>query len=185
MYLIVGLGNPGKEYENTRHNTGFEVVDKIASNNDIEISMSKYNGKYGTGTIGDNKVILLEPQTYMNLSGECIKKFVDFYKLSSEQVIVVYDDVDIEVGKIRIRKEGGPGTHNGMKSTVHELQTEKFPRIRVGIGMPELNIDLMYHVLGKVRDDEKEKYMQGVKKAVKAVEETLKQGIDIAMNLYN
>ena len=185
MYLIVGLGNPGKEYENTRHNTGFEVVNKIASDHDIEISMSKFNGKYGTGTIGGNKVILLEPQTYMNLSGECIKKFVDFYKLSPEQVIVVYDDVDIEMGKIRIRKEGGPGTHNGMKSIVHELQTEKFPRIRVGIGMPELNLDLMYHVLGKVREDEKEKYMQGVEKAVKALEETLKQGIDIAMNLYN
>lgn len=185
MYLIVGLGNPGKEYENTRHNTGFEVVNQIASKCGIGINTSKFNGKYGTGTIEGNKVILLEPQTYMNLSGKCIKKFVDFYKLSTEQVIVIYDDVDIDMGKIRIRKEGGPGTHNGMKSIVHELQTEKFPRIRVGIGMPKLDMDLMYHVLGKVRDDEKDIYMEGIDKAVKAVEKALAQGIDIAMNLYN
>ena len=185
MYLIVGLGNPGKEYENTRHNTGFEVVNQIASKCGIKINTAKFNGKYGTGTIGGNKVILLEPQTYMNLSGECIKKFVDFYKLSPEEVIVIYDDVDIDIGKIRIRKEGGPGTHNGMKSIVHELQTDQFPRVRVGIGKPELNMDLMYHVLGKVRNDEKEKYMQGVVKAAKAIQEILNQGIDIAMNLYN
>ncbi len=185
MYIIVGLGNPGKEYENTRHNTGFEVLNQISKEYGIEINMSKFNGKYGAGTIKGSKVILLEPQTYMNLSGESIKKFVDFYKLPIEQVIVIYDDVDIDVGKIRIRKEGGPGTHNGMKSIVSELQTEKFPRIRVGIGKPKLNMDLMYHVLGKVRDDEKENYKEGIKRAVEAIEKTLEEGIDIAMNLYN
>jgi len=185
MYLIVGLGNPGKEYENTRHNTGFEVIDQIAKQYQIEIDISKFNGKYGTGIIEGKKVMLLKPQTYMNLSGESIKKFVDFYKLMPEQIIVIYDDIDVEVGKIRIRKEGGSGTHNGMKSIVNELNTRKFPRIRVGIGMPNTNIELMYHVLGKVKNEEKETYMEGIIRAVKSVEQILKNGIDTAMNLYN
>lgn len=185
MYLIVGLGNPGKEYENTRHNTGFKVINEMSNRYDIQISQSKFNGKYGTGIIEGNKVILLQPQTYMNLSGECVKKFVDFYRLNSEQLIIIYDDIDIEVGKIRIRKEGGAGTHNGMKSIVNELQTKKFPRVRVGIGMPEEKMDLMHHVLGKVQEEEKQTYQKGIETAAKAVEQILKQGIDSAMNLYN
>lgn len=185
MYLIVGLGNPGREYENTRHNTGFQVIHEMTKQYRIQVRGSKFNGKYGTGIIAGSKVMLLQPQTYMNLSGECIKKFVDFYQLDSKQLIVIYDDIDIELGKIRIRKEGGPGTHNGMKSIVNELHTKNFPRVRVGIGMPEENMDLMYHVLGKVHDTEKQVYRQGIEKAVKAVEKILTQGIDSAMNLYN
>ena len=116
MYLIVGLGNPEEEYSHTRHNMGFDVINKIAKEYEIEVTRTKFNGLYGSGIIEDEKVILLKPQTYMNLSGECIKPFLDFYKLSPENLIVIYDDIDTMPGTIRIRKKGGPGTHNGMKS---------------------------------------------------------------------
>lgn len=119
MYLIVGLGNPEKEYSNTRHNMGFNVINKIAKDCDIKISQSKFNGLYTVEHINGEKVILLKPQTYMNSSGECVIEFKNFYKIPSENIIVVYDDIDLEPGTIRIRKKGGPGTHNGMKSVVH------------------------------------------------------------------
>ena len=133
MYLIVGLGNPEEEYSNTRHNMGFDVINEIAKKNEIEINRNKYNALYGQGIINDEKVILLKPQTYMNLSGIAIKNFKNFYKIDSENIIIIHDDIDIEEGKIKLRKTGGPGTHNGMKSVIHELPENKFYRIRIGI----------------------------------------------------
>ena len=133
MYLIVGLGNPEKEYANTRHNVGFDTVNELAKRNEIEINRSKFNSLYGQGIIKNEKVIIVKPQTYMNLSGISVKNFRDFYKIDIDKIIIIHDDIDIEEGKIKLRKLGGPGTHNGMKSVVHELNSTEFPRIRIGI----------------------------------------------------
>ena len=160
MYLIVGLGNPEKEYENTRHNMGFNVINKIAKDCDIKISQSKFKGLYTTETINGQKVIFLKPQTYMNLSGESVIEFKNFYKIPNENIIVIYDDIDLEAGTIRIRKKGGPGTHNGMKSVVHSLQTENFVRIRVGIGKPLYKDDMINYVIGQIPNQEKEQRKQ-------------------------
>ena len=136
MYLIVGLGNPEEEYSNTRHNMGFNTINKLAKQYNIEINKSKFKSLYGNGIIEKERVILLKPQTYMNLSGTAIKEVMDFYKINKEELIIIYDDIDIEPGIIKIRKKGGPGTHNGMKSVVNEIKTQDFTRVRVGIGMP-------------------------------------------------
>jgi len=185
MYLIVGLGNPEEEYAKTRHNMGFEVINKLAKKYDINITKTKFKGLYGTGTIEEEKVILLKPQTYMNLSGESIIQFINFYKVLLENIIIIYDDIDTDIEKIKIRKKGGPGTHNGMKSVVQNLKTEEFIRVRVGIGMPKENIDLISYVIGHVSEDEYSKLKNGIEKAEKAVVEILKNGVDIAMNKYN
>ena len=181
MYLIVGLGNPEPEYSKTRHN----VINKLSKKFNIEVQKEKYNSLYGTGIIEDEKVILLKPQTYMNLSGEAVKPFMDFYKVKPENIIVIYDDIDIETGTIKIRKKGGAGTHNGMKSVVHELNTEEFPRIRVGTGSKEKIFNLINYVITRVDDDEYAKLENGIVKAAQAVEEILKIGIDNAMNKLN
>ena len=185
MYLIVGLGNPEKEYGNTRHNMGFDTINEIAKNNNIDINKNKFKGLYETANIQNQKVILLKPQTYMNLSGESVKEIVDFYNIQPQNNIIIYDDIDIEKKKIKIRKKGGAGSHNGMKSVVQELGTTDFARIRVGIGQPEFKSDMINYVIGKVPKEEQEILHQGVKKAAEAVEEILKNGIDIAMNKFN
>lgn len=184
MYLIVGLGNPENEYSNTRHNMGFWTINEIAKKNNIEVNKSKFKGLLGTGIIQGKKVLLLKPQTYMNLSGESIREVIDFYQIEDE-IIVIYDDIDTEKGSIRIRKKGGPGSHNGMKSIVEKLHTTDFPRIRVGIGQPEFKNDMINYVIGKIPEEEQEILRQGANKAAMAVEEVLKNGIDIAMNKYN
>lgn len=185
MYLIVGLGNPEEEYARTRHNMGFDTINKIAKNNNIELNKTKFNGIYGTGEIEGEKVILLKPQTYMNLSGNAVRDFMRFYKISKENIIVIFDDLDIEPGTIKIRKKGGPGTHNGMKSVVHEIQTEDFARIRVGIGNPQYKNDLLNHILTRIPDDEYKILEQATENAAKAVNEIIKNGIDSAMNKCN
>lgn len=133
MFLIVGLGNPEKDYSNTRHNVGFDTINEISKKNEIEITREKFNGLYGQGSINGEKIILLKPQTFMNLSGLCVKKFKDFYKIDDNKVIVIHDDIDVEEGKIKIRKTGGAGTHNGMKSIVNELANKDFYRIKIGV----------------------------------------------------
>ena len=183
MYLIVGLGNPEKEYGNTRHNMGFDTINEIAKNNNIDINKNKFKGLYETLNLQNQKVILLKPQTYMNLSGESVREMVDFYNIEPQNIIVIYDDID--KGHIKIRKKGGAGSHNGMKSVVQELGTTDFARIRVGIGQPEFKSDMINYVIGKVPKEEQEILHQGVKKAAEAVEEILKNGIDIAMNKFN
>ncbi len=185
MYLIVGLGNPEEEYSKTRHNMGFDVINQIANKYEIEMARSKFNGIYGSGMIEGEKVILLKPQTFMNLSGQCIKPFVDFYKIPLENVLVIYDDMDVEVGKIKVRKKGGPGTHNGAKSVVHELLSEEFPRIRVGIGKPIDEYDAIDYVIGKLEDETYQQLEKGIDQAVNATIDYLKNGIDYAMNYYN
>ena len=133
MYLIVGLGNPEEEYSNTRHNMGFDTLNKLAKRNGIEINRNKYNSLYGQGIIKNEKVILVKPQTYMNLSGIAVKQFKDFYKIEGNKIVIVHDDIDIKEGTIKIRKTGGAGTHNGMKSVVQELGNKEFYRIRIGV----------------------------------------------------
>lgn len=185
MYLIVGLGNPEKEYSNTRHNMGFNVINKIAQNYKIDVTNNKNEGLFWMGEIEGEKVILLKPQTYMNESGKSVIKFKNFYKIPEENVIVIYDDIDLEPAKIRIRKKGSAGTHNGMKSVTHNLGTNNFPRVRVGIGSPMYKDDLINYVIGKISKEEADKLDEGVEKAKNAVIEIIKSGIDVAMNKYN
>ena len=185
MYLIVGLGNPENEYAHTRHNMGFDTINEIVKKNNITITKTKFKALYETGIIQSQKVILLKPQTYMNASGESIKEVYDFYNIKPEELIVIYDDIDIEKGKIKLRKKGGPGSHNGMKSVIQELGTTDFIRIRVGIGQPEFKSDMINYVIGKVPEEEQKILQEGTKKAAEAVEEILKNGIDIAMNKFN
>lgn len=185
MYLIVGLGNPEEEYARTRHNMGFDTINKIAEKHNIKVNKSKFNSLYGAGTINNEKVILLKPQTYMNLSGNAIRDFVNFYKIKEDKLIVIYDDLDVEPGTIKIRKKGGPGTHNGMKSVVHEIQTENFARVRVGIGQPKYKGDLLNYILTRIPDEEYKILDKSTSNAAEAIIEIIITGIDKAMNKYN
>lgn len=181
MYIIVGLGNPGKEYEKTRHNTGFMVIDEIANYMGIEVNKNKFKAKIGEGIIKGEKVILVKPQTYMNNSGESIIELIKYYKIDLDKLIVIYDDVDLDVGRIRIRKSGSAGTHNGMRSIVDYLDSTAFPRIRVGIGKNQVG-DLVNHVLGKFNSEEIEIMSESIDKASEAAKIIISEGIDIAMN---
>lgn len=183
MYLIVGLGNPEEDYSNTRHNMGFNTINKISKEYDIEVNKKKFKGLYGTGMIEGKKVILLKPQTFMNLSGESIKEVVDFYKIENDNIIVIYDDMDVDLGTIKIRKKGGSGSHNGMKSVVQYLGTD-FARIRVGIGRPEDN-DFIRYVIGPIPEEEQEILDKSTTAAKDAVVEIIKSGVDNAMNKFN
>ncbi len=185
MYLIVGLGNPEEDYSNTRHNMGFNVINKLSEKYDIEVKNKKHKGLVGKGIIENEKVILLKPQTFMNLSGESIRECMDFYKLQKEELIVIYDDIDIEPGEIKLRKQGGPGSHNGMKSVVQQLQTKEFSRVRIGIGSPEDKSDLIQYVIGGIEEEQIPLLEKGVDKATQATIEIIKSGIDIAMNKFN
>lgn len=186
MYLIVGLGNPESDYAKTRHNMGFNVINKLSEKYGIEVTKNKFNALYGQGIIEGEKVILVKPQTFMNLSGEAVIGFVNFFKIPEEDLIVIYDDFDTEPGKIRIRKFGTAGTHNGMKSIIEHIKTEKFPRVRIGIGKPvDEHIDMITHVIGFVPEDERKVLEEGVKRGADAIAEIMKNGIDSAMNKYN
>lgn len=185
MYLIVGLGNPEPEYSNTRHNMGFDVINALAKEQKIDMNRTKFNSIYGTGYINNEKVVLLKPQTLMNLSGYAVRDFKSFYKLNNNNIIVIYDDIDIEKGIIKIRKQGGPGSHNGMKSVINELNTEEFVRIRVGTGKPLYKNDLIKYVLEKLPESERETLEKGIQNAKEAIKEILKNGTDKAMNKFN
>ena len=185
MYLIIGLGNPEEEYDRTRHNMGFNTINKIAEKYDIEIKKSKFQGMYESTIIENEKVILVKPQTYMNLSGNCVKEFADFYKIENDKIIIIHDDMDVEPGKIKIRKKGSSAGHNGIKSIIQMLGTEEFPRIRIGIGRPENKEDKINFVLEEIPEEERKKLEEGIEKAKQAVIEILKNGIDTAMNKFN
>ena len=185
MYLIVGLGNPESEYAKTRHNMGFDVINKIAEKYKIDVNSKKYDGLFWMGEIEGEKVILLKPQTYMNESGKSVVKFQTFYKIPDENCILIYDDIDIDKATIRVRKKGSPGSHNGMKSVTECLGNENFPRIRVGIGKPENKGDLINYVIGKISKEEQDLLEEGVEKAREAVIEIIKNGIDSSMNRFN
>ena len=185
MYLVVGLGNPEGEYSNSRHNMGFDTINKIAEKLDVKISREKYKGLYGETTINNEKVILLKPQTYMNLSGDSIIQFKNFYKIPDENIIIIYDDMDIEKGNIKIRKQGGPGSHNGMKSVIDVLNTDVFPRIRIGIGRPMFKEMTIAYVLEKISKEEREILDKAIDKAADATIDIIEKGINKTMNMYN
>ncbi|MEQ8154157.1 MAG: aminoacyl-tRNA hydrolase [Clostridiaceae bacterium] len=183
MFLIVGLGNPGTEYKGTRHNIGFDVIDCLAEKNNIEVNRKKFKGEIGEGKISGEKVVLLKPTTYMNLSGESIREVINFYKITNDKVIVIYDDISLEIGRLRIRGKGSAGGHNGIKSILANLGSDVFPRIKVGVGQPKGN--LVSHVLGKFSKEEMESVEKVVEGAAEAAEEIVKNGETEAMNKFN
>lgn len=185
MYLIVGLGNPEEKYSNTRHNIGFDVINELSKDFNIKVSKFKFDAFYGMGEIKGKKVILVKPQTFMNASGESIIKFKKFYKIFNKNIIVTYDDMDLGLGNIRLKAKGGPGTHNGMKSVVENLNTEDFIRVRVGIGNPKYKSEIIEYVLEKIPKREREILDNSIKKAKDSILEVLENGIDIAMNKFN
>lgn len=185
MKLIVGLGNPGKEYEGTRHNCGFMVIDDLANKLNTEINQSKFKGLYSKVKYHGEDVILLKPQTYMNLSGESVIAAMNFFKLDQDDIIVIYDDLDMPVGKLRLRKTGSAGGHNGIKNIIAQLGTQNFYRIKVGVGAKPKGWDLADYVLGRFSSKEREVVDAAIQDAADAVEMIIEKGIDAAMNHYN
>lgn len=186
MYIIVGLGNPSKEYEGTRHNVGFEVIDKLAEKYNISVDAKKHRAYIGKGMIAGQKVILAKPQTYMNLSGESVRSLLDYYKIDEEEeLLVIYDDISLDHGQIRIRAKGSAGGHNGIKNIIAQLGTDTFQRIKVGVGEKPKGYDLAAYVLGHFHGEDLELVEEGYEKAISATEEILKGEIDAAMNEYN
>ncbi len=185
MFAVVGLGNPGRNYEGTRHNVGFDAIDLLASRNNIKINKIKFKSVYGEGIIGNNKVILLKPQTYMNNSGMAVLDLYNFYKLPVENIIVVVDDIDIEFSTIRIKAKGSAGSHNGMKSIIYHLQSDNFPRVKIGIGQKQEGQDLADFVLSRFNREERDKIDLAIEKAALAVETIITDGVQKAMNQFN
>ncbi len=185
MYIIIGLGNPGKKYEHTRHNAGFDAIDKLAEKHNIKMDKLKHKALLGEGRIGSEKVILIKPQTYMNLSGESVISVCNFYKPDMDKIIVMYDDIDLDIGKLRIRKKGSAGSHNGMKSIIKCLASQDFPRIRIGVSKPPEGWDLADFVLSKFSKKEEEALEESFERAALTVEEIIKSDIESAMNKYN
>lgn len=184
MKLIVGLGNPGREYENTRHNIGFQTIDKYASKLGVSISKSKFNGLYGETMVSGDKVILLKPQSYINLSGEVIRKFVDFYKINIDDILIIHDDLDLEVGTYKIKQKGSSGGHNGLKNIELHLGTQEYKRIKIGISNNK-NIDTKDYVLGKLSNEE-EKQLNEVKNDILDIlDDYLKVSFSDLMAKYN
>ena len=185
MYIIVGLGNPGKQYEHTRHNVGFEVIDRLAEKNDILMTERKHRAFCGKGLIGGQKVMLLKPQTFINLSGESVKSAVDCYQIGTDELIVVYDDVSLSPGQLRIRRAGSAGGHNGIKNIIAQLGTQEFPRVKVGVGEKPERMDLADYVLSHFSKGEWEMMEEAFKEAADAVEVMIADGADAAMNRFN
>lgn len=185
MYYIVGLGNPGLQYENTRHNVGFMTIDYLANKYDIDVRKSKFKSLYGQGEISGHKVMLIKPQTYMNNSGEAVRELRNFYKFDIDKLIVVYDDIDIDFGTIRIRKKGSAGSHNGMKSIIYQIQDDQFPRIKVSIGKKPEKWDLANFVLSGFAKEEAKILEDEIRIAAEAIEIILKDDVDKAMNKCN
>lgn len=186
MYVIVGLGNPGSRYERTRHNAGFRTVDRLAAGYGIEFSQKKHRALCGAGVIEGQKVLLLKPQTYMNLSGESVREAVEYYKVDPErELLVIYDDISLDPGRLRIRKKGSAGGHNGMKNIILHLGTQVFPRIRIGVGQKPEGYDLADYVLGHFGKEERELVDEAMEHAAAAAAEIVSGRIDRAMNLYN
>jgi PTH1 family peptidyl-tRNA hydrolase len=184
--LIVGLGNPGAKYDQTRHNIGFAAIDRLSRTWQIPLSENrKFQGFFGEGAVAQQKLRLLKPTTFMNLSGQSIRAVTDWYKLPPESVLVIYDDMDLPVGKLRLRQSGSAGGHNGMKSTIAHLNSQNFPRLRIGIGSPDGDRAVVSHVLGRFSATEDQVMAEVLKLVVDAIELSLKQGIPKAMSLYN
>ena len=185
MYIIVGLGNPTKEYDKTRHNVGFSVIDVLADRIGIDVSEKKHRALCGKGMLEGQKVILAKPQTFMNLSGESVRAMVDFYKVSPDEVIIVYDDISLEPGQLRIRTKGSAGGHNGIKNIIAHLGTQEFPRIKVGVGEKPKYMDLADYVLSRFSKGEQELLDDAFREAADAVAMMISEGMDAAMNHFN
>ena len=186
MYIIAGLGNPGKKYENTRHNMGFIAIDLLAEEFGIKVDKIKFKALVGEGRIAGQKVVLVKPQTYMNLSGESVRELVNYYKVDPEsELIVVYDDISLAPGQIRIRKKGSAGGHNGIKNIIANLGTDRFMRVKVGVGEKPKNWDLADYVLSPFTKDERPLVNLAIEHAAKAIEQMLNGDVDAAMNEYN
>ena len=186
MYIIAGLGNPTEQYAGTRHNVGFDVIDTLADKYNISVEGRKNRAFVGKGVIEGQKVILVKPQTFMNLSGESIRGLVDYYKIDPEtELLVVYDDISLDVGQLRIRKKGSAGGHNGIKNIIAHLGTDVFPRIKVGVGEKPKGYDLADYVLGHFSKEDRSIMEEGYEKAVEAIKLFLAGEIDVAMNEYN
>ena len=185
MYMIAGLGNPGKEYNNTRHNIGFALIDALAEEYDINVMDVKLKALTGKGMIGGQKVLLVKPLTFMNLSGESIRPLADYYKVDPEDILIVYDDISLAPGQLRIRAKGSAGGHNGIKSIIAHLGTQEFPRVKVGVGEKPSRMDLADYVLGHFSKEEQATMADAVKEAADAVCEIVNVGIEQAMNDHN
>ncbi len=185
MYIIIGLGNPTREYRATRHNIGFDVITRISDDYHIPLDFKKHKAICGRGFIEGEKVVIAQPQTYMNLSGESVRELVDFYKVTPQDIIVIYDDVSLEVGQLRLREKGSAGGHNGIKSIISHLGTQEFPRIKVGVGDKPAGWDLADYVLSRFKAEEEPVIRDTLKRSSEAVKSIIKDGMESAMNIYN
>ena len=186
MYIIAGLGNPGREYENTRHNAGFASLDALAKRHGIELTTRKFQALAGSGYIDGQKVLLVKPQTYMNESGRAVAAIARFYKIPTENIIIMFDDITQAIGKIRIRRSGTHGGHNGIRDIIELMGTDDIKRIKIGVSeRPDRNYDLKDWVLGKIPKEQRADLEKALEKAANAAEETILHGIDSAMNKYN
>lgn len=185
MKLIVGLGNPGRQYAQTRHNMGFMVIDELSRKFAIPLDQAKHKGLYGIGMYKGEKILLLKPLTYMNLSGESIRAVMDYYQIDIEDFLVIYDDLDLPVGKIRIRQKGSAGGHNGIKSTILQLGTQQFGRIRIGIDRPQRGMNIPDYVLGHFSKEEQAAVIDAVKRSADACERWLSIPLQQVMNEFN
>ena len=183
--LLAGLGNPEREYKGTRHNTGFEVINKLAFDHNVSINKAKHRAHTGEGVIAGRRVLLAKPQAFMNLSGECVRDLLRYYSLSAADLVVVYDDCDLPLGEIRVRVRGSAGSHNGVNNIIYHLETDEFARVRVGIGEKPEKWDLADYVLSRFGKDEMEGMIRGVTLAGEAVETILIDGAEAAMNKFN
>ncbi|PKM95267.1 MAG: aminoacyl-tRNA hydrolase [Firmicutes bacterium HGW-Firmicutes-1] len=185
MYFVIGLGNPGSQYDSTRHNIGFEVVERFAYDNGIKINIKKHRALIGQGIVCGEKVMVVKPQTYMNLSGECVNELLSFYKEEIKNIIIIYDDTSLDLGALRIRSKGSAGGHNGIKSIISHLGTNEFNRIKFGVGEKPPGWDLANYVLSRFNKNELPTVIDGVEKASKAVEKIIASDVEAAMNVFN
>ena len=186
QWLVVGLGNPGVKYESTRHNMGFLVVDKLAQNEKLKFNKLRFKAWTAAWEVGGEKVLLMKPQTYMNLSGEAVGQAARFYKIPADHVLVISDDIALPAGKLRIRAGGSAGGHNGLKNIIQHLGTDRFPRIKVGVGSPQqAEYDIADWVTGKPMGEDQKVIIEALDKAVAAIPVLIEQGVDRAMNRFN
>ncbi len=185
LYIVAGLGNPGRQYENTRHNMGFLAIDELARKLNVNVNRIKFKGLVGETNIAGEKVYLVKPQTYMNNSGQCIYEICNFYKVNPKNLIVIVDDIDIEFSSLKIKKKGSAGTHNGLKSIIYMLQSDEFPRIKIGVGKQGQNEDLADFVLSGFSKSEQAEMNNTIENAAQSVIEIIENGIESAMNKYN
>lgn len=185
MFVVIGLGNPGKDYTNTRHNAGFDTIDILAKRNNISINKIKFKSVYGEGKIGNEKVMLVKPQTFMNNSGICVREIIQYYKLPVENIIIVVDDIDIDFASIRVKMKGSAGSHNGLKSIIYHLQDDQFPRVKIGVGKKYANQDLADFVLSRFSKEERTEIEATILTAAEAAETIIIEDINKAMNKFN